>query len=211
MSWTRSGWGQRFSSTLCFQTCRIIITKTKIWFSELQISLSLWLNVSLPLHNNSLRTTTDAACSTRVTSQLPGRWGFLAQRVMWLAEPGKELLKWVKAVKCLRGGCVCVCVIVHLEGDKTDSVFPTARTVLFSEARVIIKTMVFAASAHCLWFLLPVSLSHILPSLGWFINFPLPPDVWMYPICPCWDHGGQHWPQMAVLWNALLGFKLEKT
>lgn len=167
------------------------------------LSLSLWLNVSLLLHNNSLGTTTDAAWSTHMTSWLPGRWGFLAQKAMWLAKPGKELLNGSKQSSVSTED---VCATVWKKENRFH--LPIVHTVLISTACVIIKpsfptsthsASVFSSSCRALFY--------ILQALRYFINFlvflhflslPLTPDVWMYPICLCWGRGGQHWPQMAV-------------
>lgn len=157
-----------------------------------------------------------------MTSWLPRQWGFLAQSNV-IGWAWKRALKWVKAVKCLCGECVCLCVC-DCASRKRENKFhlPIVHTVPIRNACVIIKpssllqqpTLSLCFSSF--WW----ALSFILHPPGCFINFlvflhflslPLPPDVWMYPICLCLDRGGQHWPHMAVLWNALPSFEIEKT
>lgn len=109
--------------------------------------------------------------------------------------------QWLKAVRCLYGEGVYVCVSVYLS-VYINQILPVC---------AIIKS---SSSHH------PPTLylSYALPSLHCVISFhvflhflscPLAPDIRCTPSVS-WHHGGQHWPQMVVLWNAFLGFEIKR-
>lgn len=105
-----------------------------------------------------------------MTSWLPGRWGFLAQRVMWLAEPGKELLNGSKQSSVSMED-VCVCLSVLLCNSKvikqilsSDCTYSTVQWSLCNYKKYGLSCIrpLFVFSSSC------QSLSHNLPSLGCF-------------------------------------------
>lgn len=126
-------------------------------------------HVSLPQHILAVKTTVlttyDAACFTHMTPWLPGRWGFLAQKGMWLAEPGKELLNGSKQSSVsteVVWVCVSLSVWLCIQTSKKMS-SPSCTYSADQKASVIIK-----ASTHpiCVFFLL--SGSHVF---RYFISF----------------------------------------